>query len=195
VEEDLQVRLNSLSRAIDNARAVSTSWQADPSKGEDAELDSVAPPPDLAELYPVFVIFLMLAAMAATSIAGFVSRGYVADLISGTPEYVCVASASKAEPTLRWSSFRRLRADGSEFNGYWVGTLIETQGMNCIENGDAISFAMLPLSGGTDLSLTRFEGREVLAESRQWGQWMDLTNETGTERWRNDGEGYRKISP
>ena len=93
---------------------------------------------------------------------------------------------------MRWSTLKNLRFVNTAFA---VGTLIEKGDTDCIVNGDAISFALLPEGPDEVLSLVRINGREVRPDFRGDGQWADVTDATGTERWRNDGDGYRKITP
>jgi hypothetical protein len=195
VEEDLKVRLNSLNRAIEEALARRTTSTVAISMNEHRRSGSISSSAEPDHRYAVIFVFLWVAVLASSVVYTSLSRSRVADLIRNTAEYRCVAAASAKEPTLRWSGFRHLKANDPRFGSYTVGTLIEKPGMKCIENDDAVSFVMLPLGSGTALSLTRINGREVDVEQRAWGEWMDIINKAGTERWRNDGDGYRQISP
>jgi hypothetical protein len=140
----------------------------------------------------VIFVFLGLGALVWMGVNTVLNRQAAGTVIRESPEYRCVAAASGKEPRLQWSGLRNL---GGPNTGFTVGTLIERSGMKCIEDGDAVSFVMLPLGPGSSLSAIRINGREVRAEFREEGQWADVTDATGTERWRNDGDGYRKISP
>jgi hypothetical protein len=140
----------------------------------------------------VIFVFLFLGALVWTGVNTVLNRQTVGALIRESPEYRCIAAATGKEPRVRWSSLRNL---GGPNTGFTVGTVIERPGMMCIEDGDAITFVMLPESRGASLSLIRIKGREVQAEFREQGQWADVTDATGVERWRNDGDGYRRISP
>jgi hypothetical protein len=145
--------------------------------------------------HPVAIVLFVsfwLGALVWIGVSGLL-RGQAAEaIIRETPEYRCIAAASGEKPRLRWSTLKNLRFVNTAFA---VGTLIEKGGADCIENGEATSFALLPEGPGEALSLVRINGREVRPDFRGEGQWADVTDATGTERWRNDGNGYRRISP
>lgn len=160
---------------------------------EDAEMPAGTSSPAVPNHYAtVIFVCLWLGALAWTGVNTLLNRQTAAAVIHESPEYRCIAAASGKEPRVRWSRLRNL---GGPNTGFTVGTVIERPGMTCIEDGDAITFVMLPESRSASLSPIRIKGREVQAEFREEGQWADVTDATGVERWRNDGDGYRKISP
>jgi hypothetical protein len=136
--------------------------------------------------------FLWVGALMFVGVNTLFKRQDVSAAIQNSPEYRCLAATTGKQVVVRWSALRNLREVGT---GFTVGMLVETPGTNCIPDGDAVSFAMLPESAGTSLSAVRIRGREAKAVYRQTGQWADVTDATGAERWRNDGAGYRKVSP
>lgn len=154
-----------------------------------AVTSSLAPPDYRAT---VIFAFLWLGCLAWVVVNTLLNRQAAGTVIYSSLEYRCIVAATGKRVRVRWSTLKNLRYPST---GFTVGTIIEKPGMNCISDGDAVSYAMLPLSGGTSLSAIRIKGGEVKAKFRQSGQWADITDATGTERWRNDGNGYRMISP
>ncbi|MCV3239585.1 hypothetical protein [Mesorhizobium sp. ZC-5] len=160
---------------------------------EEANMPAVTSSPAAPNHYAtVIFVFLWLGALVWIGVNTFLNRQAAGTVIYESPEYRCITAVAGKKATVRWSNLRNLRTPNT---GFTVGTIIEKPDKNCISDGDAVSYAMLPLSGGTSLSAIRIKGKEVKAEFRQSGQWADITDATGTERWRNDGNGYRKISP
>ncbi|CCV13649.1 hypothetical protein [Mesorhizobium sp. STM 4661] len=139
----------------------------------------------------VIFVFLWLAALAWTGVNTLLNRQAAGTVIYETTEYRCIAAATGKTVQVKWSTLRNLRYPST---GFTVGTIVEKQGMNCISDGGAVSYAMLPLSEGTALSAVRIKGGEVKVEFRR-GQWADVTDAAGTETWRNDGDGYHRIIP
>lgn len=134
---------------------------------------------------------MWVGAIAWGVVGAFLNTQAAETILRETPEYQCLTVASGEKPKLRWSTLRNLRYANT---GFTVGSLIELKGTNCIESGDAISFALLPEGPGDTLTVVRITGGEVKADFRDEGQWADVTDATGSERWRNDGDGYRRIS-
>jgi hypothetical protein len=160
---------------------------------EDTEMPAVTSSPAVPNHHAtVIFVFLGLSALAWIGVSTVLDRQTAGTVIRESPEYRCIAAASGKEPRVQWSGLRNL---GGPNTGFTVGTVIERPGMKCIEDGDAISFVMLPESRGAPLSAIRIKGREVRAEFREKGRWADVMDVTGAERWRNNGDGYRKISP
>lgn len=140
----------------------------------------------------VLFAFLWVAALLLIGVNTLIKRQAARVEIYESPEYRCIAAATGKDVSVRWSTLKNLRVPNT---GFTVGTISEKAGLDCIDDGDAVSFAMLPTSSDTSLSAIRIKGREVKAEFRHEGQWADITDASGTERWRNDGDGYRKITP
>ncbi|RWO54612.1 hypothetical protein [Mesorhizobium sp.] len=140
----------------------------------------------------VIFAFLWVGGLVWIGVNTLLNRQDAGTVIYSSTEYRCIAAVTGKKVRVLWSTLKNLRDPST---GFTVGTIIEKSGMNCISDGDAVSYAMLPLSGGTSLSAIRIKGEEVKAEFRQPGLWADITDATGTERWRNDGNGYRMISP
>ncbi len=198
MEEDPAARLNALSRSIEEARSrISVSAVEISKYGYTRSTNTSRLAEKILRLEIIYVIFVLfwVAALGSSIVYTTTVRSGFADLIRNTAEYRCVAATNGGKPILRWSAFRHLKANDPRLGSYTIGTLSEKRGMNCIQKGDAISFAMLPLGRGTALSLIRIHGRGLEVEQRDWGQWMDIVSADGAERWRNDGDGYRKVSP
>jgi hypothetical protein len=148
-----------------------------------------------SDTHPVGVVigvFVWLGAIVWIFVAGFLDRQAAEAIFRETPEYQCIAAASSEPPKFGSGYLKNL---GGANTGFHVGKLVEEPGANCIEDGDAISFALLPEGPGDELSIVRIKGLRVMPDFRRDMKWADITDETGEHRWRNDGDGYRKISP
>jgi hypothetical protein len=141
--------------------------------------------------YTVVFVFLWLGALVWIGINSMISRQAASRLISQTPEYRCISAADSGHVFIRWSNLKNLRVPNT---GFRVGTLSE-RGGDCILDGNAVSYVMLPTSSDNVLSLVRIAGDTVKAQFRQRGQLADVTDTTGSQRWRIDGDGYRKVAP
>lgn len=136
------------------------------------------------------IVLLCLGGLIWIGSNSILSRHAASEFITQTPEYRCIAAANNGHVIIRWSNLRNLRVPDT---GFRVGTLSERDG-DCIFDGDAVSYVMLPLGSDDVLSPIRLAGDIVKAEFRQPGQWADITDSTGSQRWRNDGRGYRKVA-
>src|SRR3990170_2682431 len=129
---------------------------------EDAEMPAGTSSPAVPNHHAtVIFVCLWLGALVWIGVNTVLNRQTAGTVIHESSEYRCIATATGKEPRVQWSSLRNL---GGPNTGFTVGTVIERPGMKCIEDGDAITFVMLPESRGASLSPIRIKDREVKAE-------------------------------
>ena len=109
-----------------------------------------------------------------------------------TPEYRCLVAADRRAPRVSWTVVHVLAEPRT---GARAATLRDRRGLNCIPDGDAVTYVEIEFSRGEfPAQWLRLRGDKV--EMIYRGEdWAELANADGSQRYRHDGQGYRLVVP
>ena len=145
-----------------------------------------------AAVVGVLFVFCWLALLALLATSKLMARREMLAELRETPEYRCLAAASRTAPPVEWRTFLV-----SSEPRVWAraATLQGRPGLDCVPDGGAVTYVSIPPTRDmASAQWLRLTGDGVRPIDRRGGG-IDIANADGSQIYRNDGQGYRPLPP